>query len=223
MHQGCRKRNSIIHKSFQGELKIEQESVISISTVDASNLQSETGFGSKLTPFLFLTLDLPPAPLFHDEKQRSAIPQVSLLQLLERFNGKTRIENGKAMKFSIHKLPEYLIFCVKRFSKNIYLNEKNPTIINFPLENLDMKPFLSDDCKDLQTKYDLAANIIYEGGGTIDDGLFKVEVVHPNGTWYQIQDLYVVEIAKEMINLSETCIQIWKKGSRQREPAQNNK
>ena len=74
-----------------------------------------------------------------------------------------------------------------------------------------MKPFLSDDCKDMQTRYDLAVNVIYEGGDTIDEGVFKVEVVHPNGVWFQIQDLFVDEIAKEMINLSETYIQIWKK------------
>jgi U4/U6.U5 tri-snRNP-associated protein 2 len=37
------------------------------------------------------------------------------------------------------KLPKYLILHVKRFTKNNFFVEKNPTLVNFPLKNLDLK------------------------------------------------------------------------------------
>jgi U4/U6.U5 tri-snRNP-associated protein 2 len=114
--------------------------VISVGSTEGGK-QSATGFGSTVSPFLFLALDLPPAPVFSDENDRTVIPQVSLMQLLSKFDGKTITEFGNSMKrYSIRKLPQYLIFCVKRFTKNEFTAEKNPTIINFPLKHLDMRP-----------------------------------------------------------------------------------
>lgn len=39
--------------------------------------------------FLFLTLDLPTAPLYKDEKEQLIIPQVPLFNILAKFNGNT--------------------------------------------------------------------------------------------------------------------------------------
>lgn len=39
--------------------------------------------------FLFLTLDLPTAPLYKDEKEQLIIPQVPLFNILNKFNGST--------------------------------------------------------------------------------------------------------------------------------------
>lgn len=39
--------------------------------------------------FLFLTLDLPTAPLYKDEKEQLIIPQVPLFSILAKFNGNT--------------------------------------------------------------------------------------------------------------------------------------
>ena len=39
--------------------------------------------------FLFLTLDLPTAPLYKDEKEQLIIPQVPLFNILAKFNGGT--------------------------------------------------------------------------------------------------------------------------------------
>lgn len=36
-------------------------------------------------------------------------------------------------RFQLTKLPPYLIFCIKRFTKNNFFVEKNPTIVNFPI------------------------------------------------------------------------------------------
>lgn len=37
--------------------------------------------------FLYLTLDLPTAPLYKDEKEQLIIPQVPLFNILAKFNG----------------------------------------------------------------------------------------------------------------------------------------
>lgn len=39
--------------------------------------------------FLYLTLDLPTAPLYKDEKEQLIIPQVPLFNILAKFNGNT--------------------------------------------------------------------------------------------------------------------------------------
>jgi U4/U6.U5 tri-snRNP-associated protein 2 len=158
-------------------------------------------------------LDLPPTPLFANEDDRSAIPQVPLVDLLSKYNGKKIHFDGQSQrKYSINKLPPYLIFCVKRFTKNGFTSEKNPTIINFPLKHLDMKEYLSSESTEQRTKYDLICNVLYEGGDELKTGVFKVDVYHQGSDqWYRIQDLFVDKVMAQMINLSETYIQIWKK------------
>ena len=93
----------------------------------------------------FLTLDLPPTPLFKDGQNKSMIPQLPLFTLLKKFDGKSILEEQiTAIKkqYKILKLPPYLIIHVKRFVKNNFYLEKIPTIVNFPIKNLDLT-----DCK----------------------------------------------------------------------------
>jgi U4/U6.U5 tri-snRNP-associated protein 2 len=40
-------------------------------------------------------------------------------------------------KYVLKALPPYLLIQVKRFTKNQFFDEKNNTIVNFPLKNLD--------------------------------------------------------------------------------------
>jgi hypothetical protein len=42
-------------------------------------------------------------------------------------------------QFWITRLPRYLVLSLARFSKNYYFVEKNPTIVTFPVKNLEMK------------------------------------------------------------------------------------
>ena len=69
-------------------------------------------------PFLYLSVDLPPPPLFIDELKESIIPQVPLMQTLAKFDGvtwkeyKTYKENFMK-KYELVKLPRYLIMCFR--------------------------------------------------------------------------------------------------------------
>eukprot|EP00966_Prymnesium_polylepis_P145356 3356763-Prymnesium_polylepis.1 len=50
--------------------------------------------------------------------------------------------NGDRRRYVITRLPSYLIVHIKRFSKNTqHYVEKNPTIVNFPVRNLEMGQF----------------------------------------------------------------------------------
>lgn len=75
-------------------------------------------------------------------QDKSSIPQIDILSLLKKFDGKTErsLDNGKILRYSITKLPKYLILNIKRFHQNGVLLEKNPTIVCFPVKRLDFRP-----------------------------------------------------------------------------------
>jgi len=159
------------------------------------------------TPFLVLTLDLPPAPLFQDALEKNIIPQVSIASLLNKYNGVQGVETGNKLKrFKILSLPSHLIFHIKRFERNNFTVDKNPTIVTFPLKELNMAPFCEGNVG--ETNYDLLANIIHEGDAK--NGQLKVHVAKGDH-WYQIQDLIIQDILPQMIFLSDSFIQIWKR------------
>ena len=59
---------------------------------------------------------------------------------MNKFDRKNFNEEASGVKklYKIYKLPKYLIIHVKRFYKNEFFLEKNPTIVNFPIKNLDL-------------------------------------------------------------------------------------
>ncbi|CAN0440980.1 unnamed protein product, partial [Scytosiphon promiscuus] len=50
----------------------------------------------------------------------------------------------------------YLIFHLARFTKNNFYVEKNPTIVNFPVKNLELKDWLRAEDPGLPKEEDLA-------------------------------------------------------------------
>jgi U4/U6.U5 tri-snRNP-associated protein 2 len=99
-------------------------------------------------PYLFLSLDLPPAPLYRDEHSGGImISQIPLYTLLSKYDGEYVTDSLKGQfrerkRYRIIRLPPYMIMTVKRFSKNAFFTEKNSTVVNFPVRNLEMKPYL---------------------------------------------------------------------------------
>eukprot|EP00058_Branchiostoma_floridae_P024860 XP_002610350.1 hypothetical protein BRAFLDRAFT_120059 [Branchiostoma floridae] len=171
------------------------------------------------SPFMYLTLDLPPPPLFQDEYEQNIIPQVPLANLLAKFNGEAEKEyksykDSTLKRFELTRLPPYLILYVKRFTKNNFYVEKNPTIVTFPVKNIDLREYLSKDPeiqkKHPNTTYDLIANIVHDGLPGAGKGTYRVHIYHKgSGQWYEMQDLHVADILPQMITLSESYIQIW--------------
>ncbi|KAI9017482.1 hypothetical protein BC832DRAFT_588743 [Gaertneriomyces semiglobifer] len=222
MHTGMggkrRPGSSLIHKTFQGEIRIDEQAIL-LRQDDSEDGKSKKLFDesreitSRRVPFMFLALDLPPPPLFLDELEQNIIPQVALTTLLSKYDGVTGQESGSILRrYKITKLPQFLIFHIKRFTKNNWTQEKNPTIVNFPIKNVDMRDYVEGSDGLESTHYDLVANIVHEGKPGPGNGIYKVHV-HDKAKdqWFQIQDLFVEEIMPQMIFLSESYIQVWER------------
>ena len=99
------------------------------------------------TPFTFLSLDIPPTPLFRDSEGGLIIPQIPLFQVLQKFNGQTwtdqiGVNTHTRKKYVIRKLPQYLILHLVRFTKNNFFHlEKNRSVVTFPVKNLSLKDY----------------------------------------------------------------------------------
>lgn len=225
---GTKKRNSsIITNTFQGEMRIYSRKIpnpeLPEEEKEKLSVLPEYRETVQTSPFLYLTLDIPPAPLYKDDLEHNIIPQVPLFNLLAKFNGTTEKEyKGKRdftmKRFELTRLPPFLIFYMKRFTRNLFFTEKNPTIVNFPVKNIDMAEFTAADANIKDTCYDLIANIIHEGDPNAGKGTYRVHVLNQGSNqWFEMQDLHVTDILPQMITLSEAYIQIWARRKNNRE------
>ncbi|KAK2510503.1 Usp39 [Columba guinea] len=216
-----RKKKTIVTDVFQGFMRIFTKKLPhpDLPAEEKAQLLQNAEYQEMMveSTFMYLTLDLPTAPLYKDEKEQLIIPQVPLFSILAKFNGVTEKEyktykENFLKRFQLTKLPPYLIFCIKRFTKNNFFVEKNPTIVNFPITNVDLREYLSEEVQaaHANTTYDLIANIVHDGKPS--EGSYRIHVLHHGtGKWYELQDLQVTDILPQMITLSEAYIQIWKR------------
>ncbi|PQQ15845.1 U4/U6.U5 tri-snRNP-associated protein 2-like [Prunus yedoensis var. nudiflora] len=203
-----KKDSSIIYECFQGELEVVKE-------IPKKVLRRKKTETYKM-PFLMLGLDLPPPPLFKDVMEKNIIPQVPLFNILKKFDGETVIEVVRPriarMRYRVTRLPQYLILHMRRFTKNNFFVEKNPTLVNFPVKNLELKDYIPlptpKENERLHSKYDLIANIVHDGKP--GEGSYRAFVQRKSEElWYEMQDLHVSETLPQMVALSETYMQIY--------------
>ena len=91
-------------------------------------------------------------------------------------------------KISFWSLPTILVIDFKRFNAR---NQKNHTLITFPLKNLDLSPFVIG-YKKTSYVYDLYA--VCNHGGGAGGGHYSSYVKNANGNWYHFNDTLVTEI-----------------------------
>ena len=199
--------SSVIHQALQGKVRILTRKAS--ANADEEHDAAEEEVDEKESPFLYLTVDVPAAPLFKDALERNIIPQVPLRTLLTKFDGSTEQEmmNGDTRRYVLTSLPKYLIIHVKRFSQNTQqFVEENPTIVNFPIKNLDLGAYtVTGESK----KYHLMSSVQHDG--TPDAGAYRAFVhFRANDQWYEMQDLHVNGVHPQLISVSESYIQVWK-------------
>lgn len=211
--------SSVVYRTFLGEMKIYTRKLppTELDDVQKQLLLATDEYQEKVetSTFLYLTCDLPATPLFIDEFRENIIPQVNLYQLLAKFNSvsekeyKTYKENF-LKRFEITRLPKFIILYIKRFTKNTFFLEKNPTIVNFPVKNIDFGDILTEENKKQHkyTKYNLVANIVHDGEPNA--GTYRCHILQKStNQWYEMQDLHVTNILPQMITLTEAYIQIY--------------
>ncbi|KAI9502211.1 hypothetical protein BX070DRAFT_226936 [Coemansia spiralis] len=175
---GTRKKSSsVIYKSFQGKIEVTSQKLEDTEArskeTDPFVIDVAKHVNVNKIPFLTLSLELPPKPLFNDEdsdeEDKASIPQVALVSLLQRYNGSTVVEwQGEAKQYCLLELPQYIICHVKRFSRNNFSVEKNPTVVNFPIRNVPFgellpKGSLLPSYGSSSNTYDLIVNICHDG------------------------------------------------------------
>ncbi|KAM7080758.1 ubiquitin carboxyl-terminal hydrolase 39 [Ciconia maguari] len=129
-----KKKKTIVTDVFQGSMRIFTKKLPhpDLPAEEKAQLLQNTEYQEMMveSTFMYLTLDLPTAPLYKDEKEQLIIPQVPLFSILAKFNGATEKEyktykENFLKRFQLTKLPPYLIFCIKRFTKNNFFCRAN--------------------------------------------------------------------------------------------------
>ena len=218
---------SIIHRVFQGKLKIESQKITAKADAgDRLRFEEAAEVLVDTTRYLMLTLDLPAAPLFQDELEKNIIPQVPLTAILSKYDGLKAQEQMNIRKRYrlLHPLPPYLLFHIKRFSKNKFVTEHNQTIVIFPTRSLDMSPYVEPNPSihppGEPIWYDLVANVTHEAVRTRDDSVegeaerkvWRVQVRdRARDEWLEIQDLYVEKVVTETLFTKESYLMVWEK------------
>ncbi|TKY90930.1 hypothetical protein EX895_000928 [Sporisorium graminicola] len=249
---------SVISKCFQGVVQVESQPLASRSEesdpsasaaavaaqaesmLKAQNGQTDEqgrlrfdpslGVDKRDSPFFLLAMDLPPPPpVMGGEEGDTLVPQVTIGQLLAKYDGQSlHASNAKLTRYALRRLPPFLIVHFRRFTKNsLGQEERNPTLVNFPIKGLDVTrhaPLLESAQKppqdaNLSEVYDLVANVVYDAvPGTVRQGASWKCQVHTNAKtakegemWFAIQDLLVEQVNRQMIFLGESYLQIWAK------------
>lgn len=221
-------KSSLVQKIFQGSLRVESQEITARADAGDRLRFEDAAIKSQQSPFMILTLDLPPAPLFQDDVEKNIIPQVSLTTVLQKYNGITAQErmNTRMRYRLLHPLPPFLIMHIKRFQPNKFLgSQRNPTIVTFNPRTLDVSPYVEPDPKvhpmGDPILYELVANITYEGVKVRDDSVegeaerkvWKAQVKEGSDSnqWWEMQDLFVEKVNADLLATKESYIMIWKR------------
>ncbi|MFS8159970.1 MAG: hypothetical protein ACMG6E_07125 [Candidatus Roizmanbacteria bacterium] len=144
-----------------------------------------------------------------DYKSSSSKPKQheSITACLEAYRKKGKLDKENAWycnvckdhveatkQIELYNAPPILIFCFQRFkSHGMYFKEKMEDIVDFPIENLDMTPFVvSEEQKQHHSPllYDLYA--VSNHYGSLAFGHYTAYCKN-NGTWYDFNDSSVSE------------------------------
>ena len=129
---------------------------------------------------------------------------------------KAKVDASKTL--ALHSLPEVLMLHVKRFAHNSYFGSKVTRHVNFPINGLDMRPFLSEDKRARMAKAADAAAAGTASAATADDSsLYDLYAIvrhlgsvagghyisyaknHVTGKWYEFDDRIVTEISEKKL------------------------
>ncbi len=218
--------SSIVHRVFQGMLKVESQKITARADAGDRLRFEDAAVQTAITPFMILTLDLPAAPLFQDELDKNIIPQVPLTTVLGKYDGIRAQErlNTRVRYRLLHPLPPFLVFHIKRFSKNKFVAERNPTIVTFSPRSLDMAPYVEPNPGAWPPGepiwYDLVANITHEAIRSRDDSVegeaerkvWRVQLRdRSREEWVEVQDLFVESARAETLFTKESYVQVWER------------
>ncbi|KAF0046569.1 hypothetical protein F2P81_000202 [Scophthalmus maximus] len=122
-----------------------------------------------------------------------------------------RLRNG--VKFcKMQSMPEILCIHLKRFRHELMFSTKIGTHVSFPLEGLDLQPFLAKDSSAQTTNYDLLSVICHHG--TASSGHYIAYCRNDaNNLWYEFDDQSVTEVSESCVQNAEAYVLFYKKSN----------
>ncbi|KAM4604818.1 ubiquitin carboxyl-terminal hydrolase 33 isoform 1-T1 [Polymixia lowei] len=122
-----------------------------------------------------------------------------------------KLRNG--VKFcKVQSLPEILCIHLKRFRHELMFSTKIGTHVSFPLEGLDLQPFLAKDSSAQTTTYDLLSVICHHG--TASSGHYIAYCRNDlNNLWYEFDDQSVTEVSESCVQNAEAYVLFYKKSN----------
>ncbi|XP_037121519.1 ubiquitin carboxyl-terminal hydrolase 20 [Syngnathus acus] len=122
-----------------------------------------------------------------------------------------KLRNG--IKYcKVLRLPEILCIHLKRFRHEVMYSFKISNHVSFPLEGLDMRPFLAKDSPSQVTTYDLLSVICHHG--TAGSGHYIAYCQNViNAQWYEFDDQYVTEVHETVVQNAEAYVLFYRKSS----------
>ncbi|XP_056668511.1 ubiquitin carboxyl-terminal hydrolase 20 isoform X2 [Monodelphis domestica] len=122
-----------------------------------------------------------------------------------------KLRNG--VKYcKVLRLPEILCIHLKRFRHEVMYSFKINSHVSFPLEGLDLQPFLAKECVSQITTYDLLSVICHHG--TAGSGHYIAYCQNViNGQWYEFDDQYVTEVHETVVQNAEAYVLFYRKSS----------
>ncbi|XP_060056310.1 ubiquitin carboxyl-terminal hydrolase 20 isoform X1 [Erinaceus europaeus] len=122
-----------------------------------------------------------------------------------------KLRNG--VKYcKVLRLPEILCIHLKRFRHEVMYSFKISSHVSFPLEGLDLRPFLAKECTSQITTYDLLSVICHHG--TAGSGHYIAYCQNViNGQWYEFDDQYVTEVHETVVQNIEAYVLFYRKSS----------
>ncbi|XP_052211604.1 ubiquitin carboxyl-terminal hydrolase 9-like [Diospyros lotus] len=114
-------------------------------------------------------------------------------------------------KLDLWRLPDILVFHLKRFSYSRYLKNKLDTFVNFPIHNLDLRKYVkSDDVFGRSHVYELYAVSNHYGG--LGGGHYSAfaKLIDEN-RWYHFDDAHVSPITEGDVKTSAAYVLFYRR------------
>ncbi|ETE70111.1 Ubiquitin carboxyl-terminal hydrolase 33, partial [Ophiophagus hannah] len=122
-----------------------------------------------------------------------------------------KLRNG--VKFcKVQHFPEILCIHLKRFRHDLMFSTKIGTHVSFPLEGLDLQPFLAKDSPAQIAVYDLLS-VICHHGTAINGHYIAYCRNNLNNRWYEFDDQSVTEVTESTIQNAEAYVLFYRKSN----------
>ncbi|XP_075228008.1 ubiquitin specific protease 20/33 isoform X3 [Lycorma delicatula] len=121
-----------------------------------------------------------------------------------------KLRNG--VKYSkVLELPEVLCIHLKRFRHELMFSSKINSHVTFPLEGLELKPYLHKDCVSQVTSYDLVSVICHHGAAGSGGHYTCYSLNAQSEQWYEFDDQCVTRVSPDIVRTCEAYVLFYRK------------